>query len=218
MRVLVIEDNSDLRVALRSWLRGAGFAVDAVSDLPDADVELAVNAYDCTVFDRLLPSGDSLSYVRRRRAGGWSVPVLFLTAMSAVPQLVEGLAFGDDYMTKPFAMAELEARVRRLCMRVVPGPPPLLRCGDLELDAGRREVRRAGTLLTLTKTQFAVLELLMSRHPEPVPTRTLIQECWDGVDADPNKVQVLMGQLRRKLHDPPMIHTVRGTGYRLAPV
>ncbi|WP_279579230.1 response regulator transcription factor [Fodinicola feengrottensis] len=151
MRVLVVEDDGDLRFAVHTALRGAGFAVDSVGDLPDADVELAVNSYDCAVFDRRLPGGDSLSYVRDRRAAGWAVPVLFLTGLSTVPHLVEGLAYGDDYVTKPFEMAVLEARVRRLCLQVVPGPPPVLRCGDLELDPGRREVRRAGTLLTLTK-------------------------------------------------------------------
>ncbi|GAA1705295.1 response regulator transcription factor [Fodinicola feengrottensis] len=206
-----------MRFAVHTALRGAGFAVDSVGDLPDADVELAVNSYDCAVFDRRLPGGDSLSYVRDRRAAGWAVPVLFLTGLSTVPHLVEGLAYGDDYVTKPFEMAVLEARVRRLCLQVVPGPPPVLRCGDLELDPGRREVRRAGTLLTLTKTQFAVLELLMTKQPEPVSTRVLMEQCWDELEPDPNRVQVLIGQLRRKLHDPPIIETVLRRGYRLIP-
>jgi DNA-binding response OmpR family regulator len=216
MRILVVEDERDLRDSLHLSLRGAGFAVDAVADLPDADFALSVNAYDCAVFDRRLPAGDSLPYVRDRRTAGWQLPVLFLTGMSQVPHLLEGLASGDDYLTKPFQMAELVARVRRLCIsRVSAGPPPVLRCGDIELDPGRREVRRAGTLLMLTKTQFAVLELLMRQHPQPVPVRTLIQECWD-IETNANAVQALMTQLRKKLHDPPIIQVVKGVGYRLA--
>ncbi|WP_163508156.1 response regulator transcription factor [Fodinicola acaciae] len=217
MRILVVEDESDLRDALHLSLRGAGFAVDVVADLPDADFALSVNAYDCTIFDRRLPTGDSLPFVRDRRAAGWRVPVLFLTgAMTQVPHLLEGLASGDDYLTKPFDMAELVARVRRLSHSgVVSGPPPVLRCGDLELDPGRREVRRAGTLLMLTKRQFAVLELLMRHHPRPVSVPTLIDECWD-IGTDPNAVQQLMTQLRKKLHNPPIILNVKGVGYRLA--
>jgi DNA-binding response OmpR family regulator len=165
----------------------------------------------------MLPSGDSLAYVRQRRAQGWSVPVLFLTALDSVGHVVEGLAHGDDYLTKPFEMAELEARVRRLCLRSVPGPPPVLRCGDLRLDPGRHEVHRAGAMLTLTKTEFGVLELLLARQPEPVSTKELIKRFWDEMKPDPNAVQVSVGGLRRKLHDPPMIHTVRGVGYRIAP-
>lgn len=216
MRILVVEDVRDLRDSLHLSLRGAGFAVDAVADLPDADFALDVNAYDCTVFDRILPAGDSLPYVRAKRAAGWPVPVLFLTGMREVPHLLEGLAAGDDYLTKPFEMAELVARVRRLCTsRVNSGPPPVLRCGDLELDPGRREVRRAGTMLMLTKTQFAVLELLMRHHPDAVSVRTLIAECWD-IETNANAVQALMTQLRKKLHDPPIIQVVKGVGYRLA--
>ena len=217
VRILVIEDNGDLRLAIHHWLRGAGFAVDAVGDVPDADFELAVNAYDCAVFDRMLPWGDSLNYVRARRAQGWQVPVLFLTALDSVTHVVEGLDAGDDYLTKPFEMAEMEARVRRLCTRSVPGPPPILRCGDLELDPGRHEVRRAGALLTLTRTEFGVLELLLARHPEPATTRELIKRFWDEVRPDPNAVQQCILGLRRKMHAPRMIHTVRGVGYRIAP-
>jgi two-component system, OmpR family, response regulator len=215
VRVLVIEDDDDLRVAITASLRAAGFAVDSASDLPGADEALAVNAYDCTVFDRMLPSGDALHYVRARRP---AVPVLFLTARDAVADRIAGLEYGDDYLVKPFATAELVARVRSLCRRVATGRPPVLRCGDLEIDSGRHEVRRAGVLITVTAKEFTVLEQLVARQGRPVTRAELIEEAWDRlVDPASNVLDVLITQLRRKLRQPPMIHTVRGVGYRIEP-
>lgn len=218
VRVLVTEDDADLRVAITASLQAAGFAVDTAADLPAADEALWVNAYDCAVFDRMLPAGDALHYVRHKRQGGWPVPVLFLTARDTVRDRVDGLrAGGDDYLTKPFAVEELVARVGSLCRRSAgAGRPQVLRCADVELDGGRREVRRAGVLLTLTRTEFAVLERLMSTAGVPVTRAELLRTGWDEA-ADPasNVLDVLIGQLRRKLHDPPLIHTVRGVGYRI---
>jgi DNA-binding response OmpR family regulator len=215
VRVLVVEDDDNLRVAVTGALRGAGFAVDSVSDLPAADEALSVNAYDCAVFDRMLPSGDSLRYVQAYRP---AVPVLFLTARDAVADRIAGLEYGDDYLVKPFAVAELEARVRSLCRRVATGAPPVLRCGDVEIDSGRHEVRRAGVLLTLTGKEFAVLSYLVARQGRPVGRAELIEQCWDQM-ADPasNVLDVVITQLRRKLRQPPMVHTVRGVGYRIDP-
>jgi two-component system, OmpR family, response regulator len=217
VRVLVVEDNEDLRVAIAGSLRAAGFAVDAVGDLPAADEALSVNSYDCAVLDRMLPAGDALYYVQARRP---SVPVLFLTARDAVADRVAGLEFGEDYLVKPFATEELEARVRRLCRRAgsTGGGPPVLRCGDLELDSGRHEVRRAGVLLTLTGKEFDVLRHLLARQSAPVGRTELIREVWDPlVDPASNVLDVVITQLRRKLRNPPMIHTVRGFGYRIEP-
>lgn len=215
MRVLVVEDDENLRFAIAGSLRAAGFAVDAAGDLPAADEALAVNSYDCAVFDRMLPSGDALHYVRVRRP---SVPVLFLTARDAVADRIAGLEHGDDYLVKPFAVEELEARVRRLCRRVASGLPPVLRCGDLEVDSGRHEVRRAGVLLTVTSKEFDVLHLLVARQRTPVGRSELIKEVWDPfVDPASNVLDVVIAQLRRKLRNPPMIHTVRGFGYRVEP-
>jgi DNA-binding response OmpR family regulator len=213
VRVLVVEDDENLRVAITASLRAAGFAVDSAGDLPSADEALTVNSYDCAVFDRMLPSGDSLQYVRARRP---AVPVLFLTARDAVADRIAGLEFGDDYLVKPFATEELEARVRRLCRRVAGGLPPVLRCGDLELDSGRHEVRRAGVLLTLTGKEFDVLRHLVARQRTPVTRSELIRAVWDPfVDPASNVLDVVITQLRRKLRNPPMIHTVRGIGYRI---
>ena len=176
---------------------------------------MTVNEYDCAVFDRMLPSGDALRYVQTRRP---AVPILFLTARDAVADRVAGLESGDDYLVKPFATEELEARVRRLCRRATSGLPPVLRCGDLEVDSGRHEVRRAGVLLTLTGKEFDVLHHLTTRQRTPVSRTELIREVWDPF-ADPasNVLDVVITQLRRKLRNPPMIHTVRGIGYRIDP-
>lgn len=220
MRVLLLEDDEDLRVAIEAALRAAALAVDAVATLPDADAALAVNSYDCAVFDRLVPGGDALAYVRVRRSAGLAVPVLFLTALDRLPDRIEGLEYGDDYLTKPFAMAELVARVRRLCLRRPDaGPPPVLRCGDLELDTGRHEVRRAGVLLTLTGKEFAVLTELLTHQSTPVRREDLIRRIWDEfAEPDSNVLPGQIHQLRTKLGNPPMISTVRGVGYRIDPV
>ncbi len=211
----MVEDDENLRIAITGSLRAAGFAVDAVGDLPAADEALAVNSYDCAVFDRMLPSGDALYYVGARRP---AAPVLFLTARDAVADRIAGLEHGDDYLVKPFAVEELEARVRRLCRRVSGGVPPLLRCGDLEVDSGRHQVRRAGVLLTLTSKEFDVLTQLVARQRTPVRRAELIRQVWDPfVDPASNVLDVVITQLRRKLGRPPMIHTVRGVGYRIEP-
>ncbi|MFE0025221.1 winged helix-turn-helix domain-containing protein [Amycolatopsis sp. NPDC059021] len=220
MRVLVTEDDDNLRVALDAALRGAGFAVDTAADLPGADEALFVNAYDCAVFDRMLPSGDALWYVHQRRNAGWGVPVLFLTARDSVADRIDGLRLGGgDYLVKPFAMPELVARVRSLCRGGPAGPPPtmMLRCADVELDGGRHQVTRAGVLLTLTRKEYLVLERLMQAAGRPVSRTELISYAWDEA-ADPasNVLDVVIARLRRKLRDPVLIHTVRGIGYQMS--
>jgi DNA-binding response OmpR family regulator len=218
VRVLVIEDSDDLRFAVVAALRADGLAVDEVADLPAADEALFVTAYDCAVFDRMLPSGDSLEYVRGLRQAGRAVPVLFLTARDQVTDRVDGFAAGgDDYLVKPFAVPELVARVRSLCRRSGTVRPPVHRLGDLEIDTARRQVRRGGVLLVLTAKEFAVLEVLAAQEDQAVPRAELIEKCWDELtEPNSNVVDVLMSQLRRKLGDPAVIHTVRGVGYRLA--
>ncbi|MET8630923.1 response regulator transcription factor [Kitasatospora sp. NPDC004669] len=219
MRVLVVEDDADLRFAVAAALRGEGLAVDEVADLPAADEALFVTEYDCAVFDRMLPSGDAVDFVHGLRRAGHTVPVLFLAARDTVADRVAGFAVGgDDYLVKPFAVPELAARVHSLCRRATTLRPPVQRFADLEIDTARRQVHRSGVLLVLTRKEFAVLELLATRADQAVPRADLIEKCWDEM-AEPNSnvVEVLVSQLRRKLGDPPLIHTVRGVGYRLAP-
>ncbi|MYR37579.1 response regulator [Streptomyces sp. SID4944] len=216
--MLLVEDDTDLRFGVAAALRAAGLAVDEAVDLPQADEALFITAYDCVVFDRMLPSGDAAAYVEELRRTGRAVPVLFLTARDAVADRVEGFARGgDDYLVKPFAVPELVARVRSLCRRAPAVAPPVLRVGDVEIDTARRQVRRAGVLLTLTRREFAVLEVLATRADRAVGRAELIESCWDEM-AEPqsNVLEVLVSQLRRKLGAPPLLHTVRGVGYRLA--
>ncbi|MGW9301904.1 winged helix-turn-helix domain-containing protein [Streptomyces cyaneofuscatus] len=216
--MLLVEDDANLRFGVAAALRAAGLAVDEAVDLPQADEALFVTAYDCAVFDRMLPSGDAADYVEELRRGGRAVPVLFLTARDTVADRVEGFARGgDDYLVKPFAVPELVARVRSLCRRAQAVSPPVLRVGDVEIDTARRQVRRAGVLLTFTRREFAVLEVLATRADQAVGRAELIESCWDEM-AEPqsNVLEVLISQLRRKLGGPPLVHTVRGVGYRLA--
>lgn len=218
MRVLLVEDDENLRFGVAAALRAAGLAVDEAADLPQADQALFVTAYDCAVFDRTLPAGDAAAYVDKLRGEGRTVPVLFLTARDTVEDRVEGFASGgDDYLVKPFAVPELVARVRSLCRRAAVVRPPVHRVGDVEIDTARRQVRRGGVLLTLTSREFAVIEVLAARGDQAVSRAELIESCWDEM-AEPqsNVLDVLISQLRRKLGDPPLIHTVRGVGYRLA--
>jgi DNA-binding response OmpR family regulator len=216
MRVLVVEDDEDLRFSVSVELGAAGLDVAQAPDLATADALLRQGPFACVVFDRMLPDGDALDYVQYRRRSGWAVPVLFLTARDAVADRVAGFAAGgDDYLVKPFSVAEMAARVRTLCRRA-DGRPSVLRHADLEVDCARRAVRRSGVLLTLSDKEFAVLEFLAIR-PEQVVSRTdLIEHCWDAT-ADPmsNVVDVVVKRLRRKLGPPELIHTVRGRGYRL---
>jgi two-component system, OmpR family, response regulator len=217
VRILVTEDDENLRIAVDGALRGAGYAVDTAADLPEADEALSVNAYDGAVFDRMLPGGDALAYVIDRRRGGWPVPVLFLTARDTVRDRTDGLRVGDDYLVKPFAMAELLVRVGALCRRGgTTVTLPVLRHGDLELDPGRHEAHRAGTLLTLTAKEFQVLHRLVAAAGEPVTRRDLIAEVWDEyVPPNSNVLDVLIAQLRRKLGPRQILHTVRGVGYMI---
>ncbi|WP_410673544.1 response regulator transcription factor [Amycolatopsis sp. cmx-4-68] len=214
MRVLVLEDAPELGAEVAGGLRSAGYAVDLVGTIADADLAIAVNRYDCLVLDRVLPDGDGLGLVGKLRGAEVRVPVLMLTAMDAVGDRVRGFAEGaDDYLVKPFAFAELAARVGALCRRADWPRPPVLRAGGLEVDTARKRVRRDGVLLSLGAKEFAVLELLVARAGQVVSRTDLIEHCWDE-QADPmsNVVDAVVAQLRRKL-GAPVISTVRGAGY-----
>jgi DNA-binding response OmpR family regulator len=219
MRVLLLEDDGDLRHVVARRLRKEGFAVDEAARLVDAAEALRLHEYDCLVFDRLVPDGDALDLIARQRddADDLMAPVLFLSARSALDERVAGFAAGaDDYVTKPFALAELSARVRALCRRRGDLRPSLERWGDLALDRAQRAVRRDGVLLALTPKEFALLEVLVDARGAVVSREELIDRCWDEqVDMFSNAVNVHIASLRRKLGPPPLIGTVRGGGYAL---
>ncbi|MEV0704114.1 response regulator transcription factor [Saccharopolyspora sp. NPDC050389] len=216
-RIMVVEDDENLRIAVAAKLRTADVDIDACGDIETADQALRENHYDCVVFDRMLPDGDAIDYVHARRRQGWHVPVLFLTARDALADRVAGFEHGgDDYLVKPFAMAELAERVANLCRRSGIFRPSVLNHTDLVMDCARREVRRAGALLTLTNKEFAVLEYLLTRAGQTVERADLIEHCWDEqTDPMSNVVDATVRRLRRKLREPELIHAVRGVGYRL---
>ena len=218
MRVLLVEDEQPLAGYIAVGLRRHGFAVDVAFDGRVALDKCAVNPYDVVVLDRDLPSvhGD---VVCRRLAEDGSARVLMLTASGAVEDRVTGLTLGaDDYLGKPFAFSELVARVHALGRRAFPARPPVLRVADLVLDPARRTAERGGRMLRLTPKEFGVMERLLTAAGDVVSAETLLDAVWDEF-ADPftNAVRITVGTLRRKLGEPPLIHTVTGAGYRVLP-
>jgi DNA-binding response OmpR family regulator len=215
MRVLVAEDHVTLAGRIAQGLRQAGMAVDAVHDGAAALDAAAQTAYDVIVLDRDLPvvHGDR---VCRAVAGSGGPRILMLTAASGVDDRVDGLELGaDDYLGKPFAFAELVARVRALSRRS-PAMPPVLRRGDLAVDRARHRASRGPRPLSLTRKEFGILETLLAADGALVSAEELLERVWDAaLDPFSNIVSVTMARLRRKLGDPPLIETVVGRGYRI---
>jgi DNA-binding response OmpR family regulator len=221
MRVLVVEDETAIADFIVRGLTEHGYAVDLARDGAAALDLLAAGSFDAVVLDILLPNVDGLTVCRRMRERGDRTPVLMLTARDTVEDRVTGLDTGaDDYLVKPFAFAELVARVRALSRREPALTNPVLRIADLELDTTTREASRCGEAIELTTKEYALLEYLM-RNPRRVLTRTMISErVWnyDAVNVA-NVIDVYIGHLRRKIddgHAVKLIHTVRGAGYKIA--
>jgi two-component system OmpR family response regulator len=223
VRILLIEDDTATADYIAGGLGEEGHVVDIARNGKDG-LFLALNeSYDVIVTDRMLPGPDGLAILRALRASNISTPVLVLTALGEVDRKVEGFEAGaDDYLAKPFAFAELRARVRALARRPAPQPELTERVvGDLRLDLLRRRVARVGREIELLPTEFRLLDYMM-QHPGEVLTRTmLLEKVWDfSFDPTTNVVDVHVSRLRRKLEaagEPPMIRTVRGAGYMLAP-
>ena len=221
MKILIVEDEPKAGDYLRQGLREAGFTVELVHNGVDG-LHLALGGdHDLLILDVMLPGLDGWSILRRLRAQGRTVPVLFLTARDAVEDRVQGLELGaDDYLVKPFSFAELLARVRTILRR---GRSTLeatsIRVADLELDLLRRRVTRAGRRIDLTAKEFGLLELLMRRHGEVLPRSLIASQVWDvNFDSDTNVIEVAMRRLRAKVDDgfeTRLIQTVRGMGYVL---
>ncbi len=223
MKILVVDDERAVRESLKRALELEGYEIELAGDGQEALLRLATNGEtqpDAVILDVLMPGVDGLEVCRRIRRAGNSVPVLMLTARDAVENRVSGLDAGaDDYVTKPFALEELLARVRALLRRASDASQEILRFADLELDPGTREVRRGGELIELTRTEFALLELFMT-NPRQVLTRSIIFERVWGYDFGfaSNSLDVYVGYLRRKTEAgdrPRLIQTVRGVGYAL---
>jgi DNA-binding response OmpR family regulator len=219
MRILVVEDEVQLAEAVARGLRREGMAVDVATDGDEGYRKAALTRYDVVVLDRDLPgmSGDEIC--RRLTDEGVLTRVMMLTASGTVEDKVNGLALGaDDYLAKPFAFAELVARVRALGRRATPAAPPVLQAGDLVLDPSKRTVTRSGRNVDLTRKEFGVLETLLSAAGVVVSSEELLDRVWDE-HADPftTTVRVTMMTLRRKLGEPPVIETVVGSGYRVDP-
>ncbi len=217
MRVLVVEDHPRLAETVATVLRREGMAVDVAFDGREALGRVALADYDVVVLDRDLPGVHGDEVCRAMVADGRPSRVLMLTAAGTLEDRVAGLGIGaDDYLPKPFHLAELVARVRALSPRSRPALAPTLVHGDLELDSARRRVTRAGRLLALSPKEFAVLELLLGADGAVVSSEQMLERAWDdAVDPFTNTIRMTVSRLRAKLGDPPVIETVTPVGYRI---
>ncbi|MEU4697767.1 response regulator transcription factor [Nonomuraea dietziae] len=217
MRVLVVEDHRELAATVAEGLRREGMAVDLAWDGAGALERTSVNRYEVVVLDRDLPGVHGDEVCRALVAERYPARVLMLTAAATIDDRVDGLSTGaDDYLPKPFAFAELVARIRALGRRAQPAVPPVLVHGDLRLDPNSRVATRGGRRLDLSPKEFAVLELLLGAAGRAVPAEELLERAWDEA-ADPftHTVKVTISRLRRKLGDPPLVETVPQAGYRI---
>ena len=217
MRILLIEDEPTLREQLHQALLQAGHTVETAADGETAQYLGEVESFDAVVLDLGLPMRDGLSVLRAWRAQGRSMPVLILTARAAWHEKVAGMDAGaDDYLTKPFHMEELLARVRALIRRASGQASPVLRCGPLALDTRSGRVTCDGQPVTLTSHEYKVLDYLMHRLGAVVSRSELTEHIYaQDFDRDSNTIEVFVGRLRKKL-PPELIETVRGLGYRMA--
>jgi DNA-binding response OmpR family regulator len=220
MRILLVEDDPVIASSLSKGLREQAYAVDVATDGDAAVYQVAVNPYDAVVLDVMLPKRDGFSVAREIRRRGLTTPVLMLTARDAVRDRIEGLDTGaDDYLTKPFELGELLARLRALLRRGPALAPAVLKVADLELDTHAQRGRRAGRDLALTTREYALLEFLARNAGRVVGRAEISDHVWDdNYDPLSNLIESYINRLRRKLDAPglrPLIHTRRGAGYVL---
>ncbi|WP_372727768.1 response regulator transcription factor [Nocardioides sp.] len=221
-RVLVVDDDRAVRDSLRRSLEFNGYAVTLAADGAEALAGISSAAPDVVIMDVMMPRLDGLETTRALRAAGHDLPILVLTARDAVGDRVEGLDAGaDDYLTKPFALQELLARLRALLRRVVPHEQSdeTLSFADLSMDLATREVRRGSRAIELTRTEFSLLEMFLRRPRRVLDRAFILEEVW-GYDfpTTANSLEVYVGYLRRKTEaegEPRLLHTVRGVGYVL---
>jgi DNA-binding response OmpR family regulator len=221
MRILLVEDDVEAAAVLARGLREHAYAVDVVEDGGAALEAVSANDYDVVVLDWMLPERDGVSVCRAFRGEGLTVPVLMLTARDALVDRIEGLDSGaDDYLTKPFELDELLARLRALLRRGPALKPTVLTVGDLRIDTRTRKVERAARPVELTAKEYALLEFLAHRAGEVVGRADISEHVWDAdFDAFSNRIEVYVQRLRRKLddgHPVKLIRTRRGEGYTLS--
>ena len=219
MRILVVEDDRKVATFIRRGLEEEGYAVDVLHDGAAVGEQAHCIEYDAAVLDLMLPGRSGFQVLRDIRAEKAELPVLILTAKSSLEERVTGLDSGaDDYMVKPFALAELSARLRALLRRGKPRETRL-NIADLEMDIARRTVTRGGRRIDLRPKEYALLEYLMRNSDRPVTRSLIIEHVWDlHFDSISNVVEVHINSLRHKIDrefSPPLIHTVRGVGYML---
>ncbi len=220
MRVLVVEDVKKTAAFIRKALQAEGFHVDTLYEGSAVVQQVCETPFDVVVLDVMLPGCDGLSVVRQMREKGVATPVLLLTARGEISEKVEGLNAGaDDYLSKPFALEELVARVRALGRRTQDAKPVVLRVGDLTLDTVTREAKRAGKVIDLSPREYALLVFLMRSAGRICGRMAVVEQVWD-YDFDPgtNLVDVYIMRLREKIDanfEPKLLHTVRGVGYVL---
>jgi DNA-binding response OmpR family regulator len=220
MRILLAEDEPKVAEHVRAGLVAEGYAVDVATDGDEAIWLAEQNPYDALLLDVMMPCKDGITVVRILRRKGILAPVIFLTARDDIEDKVRGLDAGaDDYLTKPFSIVELLARLRAVMRRQRPQASNLVRVADLELDLVSHEARRAGEQIVLTRREFSLLELLINASPKPVSKTSIVEHVWDQhFDSETNVVNVYIKMLRRKIDKPgltPLIHTIRGVGFVL---
>jgi DNA-binding response OmpR family regulator len=221
MRILIAEDDAKAAGLVVEGLKAEGYAVDLARDGDEAIWLAEVHPYDVMAFDVMMPGKDGFTAVRHLRRKGISTPVIFLTARGEVEDRICGLdAGGDDYLVKPFSLAELQARIRAVLRRQRPHLSNTMRVGDLELDLISRKAFRAGKAIELTNREFAVLEFLCLNSPKAVSRMAIVEHVWDQhFDSQTNVVNVYINYLRKKIDLPgmkPLLHTTRGVGFALA--
>jgi DNA-binding response OmpR family regulator len=218
MRILVAEDMEKVAEHIRQGLMAEGYSVDVAVDGDEAIWLAEIHPYDALVLDVMMPAKDGFTVVRHLRRKQIAAPVLFLTSRAEVEDRVRGLdAGGDDYLTKPFSMEELYARLRALLRRQRPQANNTVRVADLELDLVSHQAQRGGEQIELTRREYGLLEFLMSASPKPVSKTAIIEHVWDQhFDSQTNVVNVYIKHLRRKIDRPewkPLLHTIRGVGF-----
>lgn len=216
MRVLLVENDTLLGAAVRDQVAADGHSVDWAIRLDAASDHLRVAAYQLILLDLMLPDGQGLDFLRRRRLAGDDTPVIILTARDQLSDRIAGLNGGaDDYMVKPFELSELTARLGAVARRYAGNPNPIIRLGELQIDMAGHSVHRAGRRVALTAREWALFEALL-QHPNQLLSKTQLEERLYSFDAEieSNTIEVYVGRLRKKVGHA-MIETVRGMGYRL---